>query len=77
MPKFLYTIQIKIDLNPNYVRIDVKGKITQWKFDNDIIVEKATVQRATTTGILEIEAPIMGIKPREEKIKNKRKIKKR
>ena len=69
LPKYLDTSKIKVDLNPNYVRIDVNGKITQWRFDNDIIVEKATVQRATTTGILEIKAPIMGIKPREDKIK--------
>ena len=47
----------------------MKGKITQWRFENDIIVEKATVQRSTTTGVLEIKAPIVGIKPREDKIK--------
>ena len=69
LPKFLDTSQIKVDLNPNYVRVDVKGKITQWRFENDIIVEKATVQRSTTTGVLEIKAPIVGIKPREDKIK--------
>ena len=69
LPKFLDTNKIKVDLNPNYVRIDVKGKITQWRFDNDIIVEKATVQRSTTTGILEIKAPMAYIKPREDKIK--------
>ena len=71
LPKFLDTSQIKVDLNPNYFRVDVKGKITQWRFDNDIIVEKATVQRSTTTGVFEIKAPIMGIKPREDNIKKK------
>ena len=69
LPKFLDTNKIKVDLNPNYVRVDVNGKITQWRFDNDIIVEKATVQRSTTTGILEIKAPMALIKPREDKIK--------
>ena len=69
LPKFLDTNKIKVDLNPNYVRIDVNGKITQWRFDNDIIVEKATVQRSTTTGVLEIKAPMALIKPREDKIK--------
>ena len=69
LPKYLDTSKIKVDLNPNYVRIDVNGKITQWRFDNDIIVEKATVQRATTTGILEIKAPIMGMEPKVEKMK--------
>ena len=69
LPKFLDTSKIKVDLNPNYVRVDVNGKITQWRFDNDIIVEKATVQRSTTTGDLEIKAPMAFIKPREDKIK--------
>ena len=69
LPKFLDTNKIKVDLNPNYVRVDVNGKITQWRFDNDIIVEKATVQRATTTGILEIKAPMALVKPRVDKIK--------
>lgn len=69
LPKFLDTSKIKVDLNPNYVRIDVKGKITQWRFDNDIIVEKATVQRSTTTGVLEIKAPMTFVKPRLDKIK--------
>ena len=69
LPKFLDTNKIKVDLNPNYVRVDVNGKITQWRFDNDIIVEKATVQRSTTTGDLEIKAPMTFVKPRLDKIK--------
>ena len=76
LPKFLDTSKIKVDLNPNYVRIDVKGKITQWRFENDIIVEKATVQRSTTTGVLEIKAPIVGIQPRIDKIKKREESKK-
>ena len=70
------TSKIKVDLNPNYVRIDVKGKITQWRFENDIIVEKATVQRSTTTGVLEIKAPIVGIQPKVDKIKKREESKK-
>ena len=38
-------------------------------FDNDIIVEKASVQRSTTTGDLEIKAPMAFVKPRVDKIK--------
>ena len=69
LSNFHHPYKIKVDLNPNYVRVDVNGKITQWRFDNDIIVEKATVQRSTTTGDLEIKAPMAFIKPREDKIK--------
>jgi hypothetical protein len=32
-------------------------------------VEKATVQRSTTTGVLEIKAPMAFVKPRLDKIK--------
>ena len=46
------------------MRIDANGKITQWRFDHDIICEKATIERASTTGMLVIKAPIVGYKPR-------------
>ena len=65
VPKFMDTSKINVDLHPQYVRIDVNGKITQWRFDNDIIVEKATVKRSMTTGWLEIKAPMAQVKPRE------------
>jgi hypothetical protein len=45
------------------------GKLPNGDFYNDIIVEKATVQRSTTTGVLEIKAPMAYIKPKEDKIK--------
>ena len=57
VPKFLDTSLINVDLNPMYVRIDVKGKITQVKFDEEIIVEKSKVQRSTTTGALQLICP--------------------
>jgi protein TilB len=66
LPKFLDVSQIKVDLNPQYVRVDVKGKITQLRFDREIIVEKSTIQRSTTTGHLLIKAPIVGIVPKEK-----------
>lgn len=64
LPKYMETSKIKVDLNPQYVRIDANGKITQWRFDHDIICEKATIERASTTGMLVIKAPIVGYKPR-------------
>lgn len=76
LPKFLDTSKINCDLNPNYVRLDINGKITQWRFDHDIVVEKASVQRSTTTGVLEIKAPIMGMEPKVEKIKKNEERKK-
>jgi protein TilB len=52
VPKFMDTSLVNIDLNPTYVRIEIKGKITQLKFPDEIIVSKSKVQRSTTTGVL-------------------------
>ncbi len=52
VPKFMDTSLINVDLNPMYVKFDVKGKITQLKMPNEIIVEKSKAQRSTTTGVL-------------------------
>jgi len=59
IPKFLDTTQVQCDLNPWYVRVDVKGKITQLKFSYEIITSKATVQRSQITGYLVIKAPMV------------------
>ncbi len=48
-----------VDLDPWYVRVDVKGKITQLKFSYEIITSKASVQRSQTTGHLVIKAPLV------------------
>ena len=74
IPKFMDTNKIKVDLQPQYIRLDINGKITQWKFEHEIIVEKAIVERSTTTGVLEVRAPILGFKPRKNlKIKEEKK----
>ncbi len=65
LPKYMRTEHVKVDLNPQYVRVNVKGKVTQLKFDNEVIVEESTIQRSTTTGYLLIKAPIVGVKPKE------------
>lgn len=75
LPKHLDTNKVKVDLNPQYIRIDTNGKIGQWKLDYEIIVEKATIERSTTTGALLIKAPIVGYKPKEQPKKEKPKNK--
>jgi hypothetical protein len=64
LPKHMDTSQVNVDLNPQYVRIQAKDKVTQIKFDYEIIVEKSTIQRSQTTGQLVIKCPIAGFKPR-------------
>ena len=57
VPKFMNTDSLNVDLQPTYVRVDVKGKITQIRFDEEILVERSTIQRSQTTGWLCITMP--------------------
>ena len=43
VPKFMSTDQLNVDLQPQYVRVDVRGKVTQIRFDEDILVERSTI----------------------------------
>ena len=65
LPKFMDTSQISVDLNPQYVRVIAKEKLTQLKFNYDIVVENSTIQRSITTGHLLIKCPIVGAKVKE------------
>jgi protein TilB len=67
LPKFLDTANIQVDLNPQYIRVKAKDKVTQLRFDHEVIVEKSTIQRSTTTGHLLVKAPIVGITPKVKK----------
>jgi protein TilB len=57
IPKHLETSLINVDLNPDYLRLDIKGRITQLSIPEDILVEKSKVQRSTTTGVLQLTMP--------------------
>jgi len=57
VPKFMETSLVEVDLQPTYVRADVKGKITQLKFPDEILVEKSSVQRSMITGVLTLTCP--------------------
>ncbi|TNV78519.1 hypothetical protein FGO68_gene2184 [Halteria grandinella] len=83
LPKFMDTSLVTVDLNPLYVRMDIKGKITQLRFDEEIIVEKSKIQRSTTTGVLKLTMPRSNLselvqsqmrleKMREEKAKDEK-----
>ncbi len=57
MPKFLDTSLLIVDVQPTYVRVDVKGKVTQLHWPDEVLVDQATIQRSQTTGFLVITAP--------------------
>lgn len=46
IPRFMDTSLVNVDLHPNYVRLDIKGKITQLKFDEEVLVDKSKIQRS-------------------------------
>ena len=41
VPRFMDTSMLNVDLQPTYVRVDVKGKITQLCMPEEILVEKS------------------------------------
>ena len=43
VPKFMSTDSLNVDLQPQFIRVEVKGKVTQIRFDEDILVERSTV----------------------------------
>eukprot|EP00347_Sterkiella_histriomuscorum_P023729 403333583 len=57
IPKFMDTSLVNVDLNPQYIRMEIRGKITQLKHPDEIIVEKSKLQRSQTTGVLMITMP--------------------
>lgn len=50
VPRFMDTSLLDVDLQPDYVRISVKDKVTQLSMPEEILVERSTVQRSATTG---------------------------
>ena len=51
-PKYMDSSLISVDLNPSYVRCVVRNKVTQVRFDSEIIVGKSSVERSRTTGVI-------------------------
>ena len=67
IPRFMDTSLVNVDLHPLYVRLDIKGKITQLKFDEEILVDKSKIQRSQTTGSLLLTMPKASISELEAK----------
>ncbi|XP_067636640.1 protein tilB [Eurosta solidaginis] len=55
--KYLDTSQLKVDVESNYVRVSVKGKIFQMALMDEINLTEASVQRSQITGYLVIKMP--------------------
>lgn len=57
VPRFLDTTHLSVDVNPKYVRVIAKEKLTQLRLPEEIIVTTSTVLRSKTTGWLKITMP--------------------
>lgn len=60
--RHLDTSLINVDLESNYVRVTIKGKIFQISLRDEIRIEKSTSQRSMTTGHLLIVMPKLSYK---------------
>lgn len=54
---YLDTSLIDVDVQPNYVRVTVKGKVFQLALNDEIHTSDAIIQRSLTTGYLLIKMP--------------------
>lgn len=54
MPRYLDTSQIGVDLNPTYVRVDIKGKFLQLTFPCEISVNESQAKRSQANGSLQL-----------------------
>lgn len=59
VPKYLDTSALDVDVNPLYVRVVVKEKVTQLKLPGEVRADASKVQRSKTTGSLRIEMPLV------------------
>lgn len=59
VPKYLDTTALDVDINPLYVRVVVKDKVTQLKLPQEVRPDASKVQRSRTTGGLRIEMPLV------------------
>ena len=60
VPRFMDSSLIDVDLNPDYVRCVIKGKLTQLRLDSEIRVMESKLERSKTTGSLKLTCPIEG-----------------
>lgn len=57
--RYLDTDLLKVDIEPNYIRVTVKDKIFQLCLHQEIIVVKSKAQRSQITGHLIVTMPIL------------------
>lgn len=56
VPRFMDTSMLNVDVQPNYVRVEVKEKVTQIPWPDEVMVDTCSIQRSQTTGALCVTA---------------------
>ncbi|KAF0984416.1 hypothetical protein FDP41_000315 [Naegleria fowleri] len=56
--KYMSLSYVDIDVQPTYIRVTIKGKVLQLRFDKEVASSKASAQRSTVTGNIVIRVPI-------------------
>lgn len=51
------TSLIEVDLQPNYIRVMVKGKVFQLALKEEVKIDDSTSRRSMTSGVLSITMP--------------------
>jgi protein TilB len=57
VPRFLDTSMLNVDINPDYVRVEIRQKVFQLRLMCDVRVEESRVLRSSTTGALQLLMP--------------------
>lgn len=52
VPKFMDTSSLVVDVQPLYIRVEVKDKVTQILWPDEMMVDDAKIQRSQTSGDL-------------------------
>ena len=62
MFRYLDTAYIQVDVETNYVRVTIKGKIFQISLNEEVKISESVVQRSQITGELLIRMPKLNVK---------------
>lgn len=66
--RHLDTNLIDVDLQPNFVKVLIKGAVFQFVLPDEIFTEKSTAQRSQTTGHLVLKMPRVNFKEDRYKV---------
>jgi len=56
--KYMSLSFVDIDVQPTYIRVSIKSKILQLRYEREVMASSAKAQRSTTTGNIVIRVPI-------------------